>query len=58
MADDGAKVACALCGAAASRLPLTGSTSVERGGRSVTHCDRCSREKVRSIAGRLDPEWW
>ena len=54
-------VTCARCGATAEELPLTWSASVERRGshrRTVHHCDRCSRENVRSIEGRLDEAWW
>lgn len=55
-------VTCLRCGAtAADPPPLTWSTSVEQRGdtRVVVHvCDRCSRENVRAIEGRLDQEWW
>ena len=56
---DGAdqRVGCALCGASAETMPLTWSTSVERG-RTLVDCDRCSRENVRAIEGRLDSEWF
>jgi hypothetical protein len=50
-------VTCALCGAVAERLPLGWSTSVERG-RTVHHCDRCSRDHVRSMEAKLDPAYW
>jgi hypothetical protein len=50
-------VTCALCGAAEPALPLGWSTSVERG-RTVHHCERCSREHVRSMEAKLDPEHW
>jgi len=50
-------VTCALCGASAPSLPLGWSTSVERG-RRVVHCERCSRENVRAMESKLDPEWW
>jgi DNA-directed RNA polymerase subunit RPC12/RpoP len=50
-------VTCARCGLTVEELPLSWSTSVERG-RTIYYCDRCSRENVRSIEGRLDPEWW
>jgi hypothetical protein len=50
-------VTCARCGATEEQQPLTWSTSVERG-RTVHYCDRCSRENVRAIEGRLDTEWW
>jgi len=55
-------VTCVRCGAtAADPPPLTWSTSVEQRGdtRAVVYvCDRCSREHVRAIEGRLDQEWW
>ena len=36
---------------------LTWSTAVERG-RQKTFCDRCSREHLRAMEGKLDSEWW
>ena len=50
-------VSCARCGQAATEPPITWSTSVERG-RLLYFCDRCSRENVRAIEGKLDSEWW
>jgi hypothetical protein len=50
-------VTCALCGTTAPSLPLGWSTSVERG-RTVHHCDRCSREHVRSMEAKLDADYW
>jgi hypothetical protein len=38
-------------------LPLAWATSVENG-KSLVYCDRCAREHVRGIEGRLDNEWW
>jgi hypothetical protein len=52
-------VACAWCGAVADgdEAPVTWATSLERG--VVRHyCERCSREHLRSIEGRLDADWW
>jgi len=50
---------CAYCDRVASgeTLPLTWVTSVENG-RSLVYCDRCAREHVRGIEGRLDSAWW
>lgn len=50
-------VTCALCGRTEQEQPLTWTTSVERG---VTrfYCERCSRENVRGIEGKLDSDWW
>jgi DNA-directed RNA polymerase subunit RPC12/RpoP len=50
-------VTCGRCGATAEELPLTWTISAERE-RTVYYCDRCSRENLRSIEGRLDSEWW
>ncbi|MGH8971499.1 MAG: hypothetical protein ACRDV1_16285 [Actinomycetes bacterium] len=52
-----AAVSCALCGATAPELPLTWTSSVERG-RTLYYCTACSRDNVRAIEGRLDAEWW
>jgi hypothetical protein len=53
----GREVTCARCGARAAEPPLTWTTSVERG-RRLSYCDRCSRDNLRAIEGRLDAEWW
>jgi hypothetical protein len=52
-------VTCDFCGAVAAddQLPLTWTTAVENGRRRV-FCDRCSREHLRAIEGKLDSEWW
>lgn len=51
------RVTCARCGTTAEELPLTWSSSAERGG-IVYYCQTCSREHLRSIEGRLDEQWW
>ncbi|MGA5201872.1 hypothetical protein [Streptomyces variegatus] len=52
---------CARCGTSAQALaegpPLTWTYSVE-GGDRLYYCEACSRENLRSIEGRLDPDWW
>ena len=50
---------CGLCGqqAESEDLPLTWVTSLENG-RKLVYCDRCVRENVRSIEGKLDSAWW
>ena len=50
---------CAYCGAVApdATLPLTWSTSTDNGRRTV-HCDRCARDNLRAIEGKLDSAWW
>lgn len=60
MTEETAPVVCATCG----RMPddtsaarLTWVLGVENG-RQVWTCDRCSRENLRSIEGKLDSAWW
>jgi len=51
---------CATCGGAAedeSVARLTWELGVEKG-RRVWTCDRCRREHLRSIEGKLDSDWW
>ena len=52
-------VTCDFCGASAdgNELPLTWTTAVENGRRKV-FCERCSREHLRAIEGKLDSEFW
>jgi hypothetical protein len=50
-------VSCAACGATAPQLPLTWTTSLERGAQRY-YCDHCSRENLRAMEGRLDSEWF
>jgi hypothetical protein len=57
-----AALVCATCG----RHPEAGSEATARltwsrdtSGAAVSWtCDRCSREHLRSIEGKLDPDWW
>lgn len=37
--------------------PVDWSGGTERG-RQVWVCDRCTRENLRSIEGKLSPDWW
>ena len=57
MSDD--RPVCAHCGTQADTddLPLTWATSIENG-RERVYCDRCARENLRSIEGKLDSAWW
>ncbi|WP_225835037.1 hypothetical protein [Streptomyces sp. NK08204] len=49
---------CARCGTPADGPPPpTWTCSVENGTRQY-FCDRCSRENLRAIEGRLDSAWW
>ncbi|MGW2486955.1 hypothetical protein ACWCV9_07005 [Streptomyces sp. NPDC001606] len=52
-----APVVCARCGTSAAGPPVTWTCSVENGARRY-FCDRCSRENLRAIEGRLDSAWW
>lgn len=54
-----AAVTCDHCGAAApgAEVPLTWSVAVERG-RVQRFCDRCTRENLRAMEGKLDREYW
>jgi hypothetical protein len=54
-----ARAICALCGqqAESEDVPLTWMTSLEDG-RKLLYCDRCARENVRSIEGKLDSVYW
>ena len=53
---------CSVCGAVPSpseqpAARLTWSLGTDAG-RTTWTCDRCSRENLRSIEGKLDPAWW
>jgi len=52
-----AAVTCGGCGERAEELPLTWSTSAGPRGHQVL-CERCTRENLRSIEGKLDEAWW
>jgi hypothetical protein len=56
---DDVAVHCDFCGTSApdDQAPLTWTLSVENG-RSRVFCERCSREHLRSIEGKLDSEFW
>jgi hypothetical protein len=40
---------------AAARLTWSRGTD---GGRTTWTCERCSRDNLRSIESKLDPDWW
>ena len=48
---------CDFCGATSEELPLTWSTATEKG-HTLVYCDRCSRENLRAMEGKLDSEFW
>ncbi|MDH6628204.1 DNA-directed RNA polymerase subunit RPC12/RpoP [Streptomyces sp. LBL] len=48
---------CARCGARTAGPRIAWTCSVENGTRHY-FCDRCSRENLRAIEGRLDSDWW
>jgi hypothetical protein len=57
-----APLVCSTCG----RRPEPGHEATARltwsrdssGAAPAWTCDRCSREHLRSIEGKLDPDWW
>ncbi|GAA2034321.1 hypothetical protein GCM10009740_26160 [Terrabacter terrae] len=56
------ELVCFVCGAVAPAdqravARLTWSRGRD-GERTTWTCDRCSRDNVRSIEGKLDPAWW
>jgi hypothetical protein len=55
----GVPVTCDFCGTTepGDEPPLTWTAAVESG-RSRYFCERCSRDNLRAIEGRLDSEWW
>ena len=57
MSGDAQPVSCTLCGATADERPLTWTMSVERG-EPRFYCERCSRDNVRAMEGRLDADWF
>lgn len=48
---------CAVCGTTVDEVPVTWSRQVTERGQQWL-CDRCTRENLRSIEGRLDEAWW
>jgi hypothetical protein len=52
-------VTCAFCGETVDgpEPPLSWTCAVEQGQRKL-FCDRCSREHLRSMEGKLDSEHW
>lgn len=52
-------VTCDNCGRSEDEetAALRWSTAVERG-RRLRYCETCSREHLRSMEGKLDPEHW
>jgi hypothetical protein len=59
VASTSSPIVCALCGTAAPAdpPPLSWSVSQQDGVRQWT-CERCARDNIRSIEGRLDQHWW
>lgn len=49
---------CSVCGTTVTgEAPLTWSSSTGPPGRQLV-CERCTRENLRSIEGKLDEAWW
>ena len=60
MTEDTKRLVCGVCGRVSDDDPearLTWVLGVENG-RQIWTCDRCSRENLRSIEGKLDSAWW
>ena len=55
-----AAVVCATCGAVPADLSLARLLWARgtENGRDVWTCERCSRQHLRSIEGKLDSAWW
>ncbi|MFF1278551.1 hypothetical protein ACFVZC_35080 [Streptomyces marokkonensis] len=51
------RLVCARCGARAEDPQPTWTYSVENGAPRY-YCEQCSRDHLRAIEGRLDPQWW
>jgi hypothetical protein len=57
----GEPVTCGVCGIVVEELPATWSSQVSAtgSGRGQTWmCERCTRDNIRSIEGKLDEAWW
>lgn len=51
-------VRCSACGSTtAAPAPLTWSSARDARGLTLV-CDRCTREHLRSLEGKLDEAWW
>ena len=48
---------CGVCGTVVDDLPATWSLQVSERGQ-VWICERCTRDNLRSIEGKLDEAWW
>ena len=60
MSEETARPVCGTCGGIAqdeSGARLTWALYCEKD-RQVWTCDRCCREHLRSIEGKLDHDWW
>jgi len=60
MTEGSARLVCSTCGLVPdgdADARLTWVLGVENG-QKVWTCDRCSRENLRSIEGKLDSAWW
>jgi hypothetical protein len=50
-------VTCSVCGETAAEPPLSWSSQVSARG-TTWLCERCTRDNLRSIEGKLDEAWW
>jgi hypothetical protein len=51
------QVTCAVCGTTVAEVPATWSMQVGERGQTWL-CERCARDNIRSIEGKLDEAWW
>jgi len=54
----GGTISCSICGTTVERPPLTWMLETDPRRGSVWVCDRCARQHLRAIEGKLDQEWW
>jgi MinD superfamily P-loop ATPase len=56
-ADKSEEITCRGCGTVAEATPVTWAVSLENGSTQY-FCERCVRENIRAIEGRLDSDLW
>ncbi len=61
MSEERAYSTCGVCGTTVEDRPVTWSLQVGAPGARRPRtwlCDRCTRDNLRSIEGKLDEAWW
>jgi transposase len=54
----GGTISCSICGTTVEQPPLTWMLETDPRRGAVWVCDRCARQHLRAIEGKLDQEWW